>query len=72
MVHIKVDDKWYPLSDVIADRLKSYHSQGMAAEEMGIDASTLSRVKKGGEPDLFTFGLLWDWLGVEIEGVRVE
>lgn len=64
---------WVSLAVVLTDRLRPYASLRLAAEECGVHASTLSRVSRGAEPDLYTFGRLWDWMRVEVEivGVRV-
>jgi DNA-binding Xre family transcriptional regulator len=36
-----------------------------AADEIGITHTTLSRIESGKVPDLKTFGLVCEWLGVE-------
>lgn len=33
-----------------------------AAKEIGISAATLSRIERGGMPDVLTFGLICKWL----------
>lgn len=33
-----------------------------AAKLIGTSASTLSRIERGGMPDIITFGLICDWL----------
>lgn len=69
--------RWIPLSTLLASHLRQFSSLAKAAaacqEATGaaLSVNTLSRVSRGYEPDLFTFGVLWQWMGVRIEGVRV-
>lgn len=36
-------------------------------KELGISASTLSRIERGATPDILTFGILCKWMGVKMK-----
>lgn len=38
-----------------------------AAKLIGISASTISRVERGGMPDMITFGLICEWLKTDLK-----
>lgn len=71
LVQIQLSQRWHDLSGVIRTRTETYRTDQQAADDIGIGAYTLSRVKNGAVPDLLTFGLIWQWLDMEISGVRV-
>lgn len=68
---------WRSFHYLVSEHLHRFSSLAKAsaachdATGVVISVNTLSRVSRGYEPDLFTFGVLWQWMGVRIEGVRV-
>lgn len=38
-----------------------------AAKLIGVSASTISRVERGGMPDMITFGLVCEWLKKDLK-----
>lgn len=38
-----------------------------AAKLIGVSASTISRVERGGMPDMITFGLICEWLKIDLK-----
>jgi hypothetical protein len=38
-----------------------------AGKSIGVNASTLSRLERGGLPDIITFGLVCDWLNKDLK-----
>lgn len=62
-VPVPVDQLGAALSRIRAERDKSLRE---IALETGVSASTLSRIERGGTPDLDVASTVAEWLGIEI------
>ena len=70
-IEVKLNNSWVSFHDLVESKVATCQSLRVAAQRAGVSASTMSRITAAGkEPDLETFGRLWDWLGLRIEGVR--
>jgi len=71
-VEVKLNNSWVSFHDLVESKVSTCQSLRVASQRAGISPSTMSRItaaKK--EPDIETFGRLWEWLGLRIEGVRM-
>jgi hypothetical protein len=72
MLQVKMGGQWLEFRPLIEAKVQAIGGVRKASKMCGISASTISRiVAHGKEPDIKTFGRLWEWIGMRIEGVRV-
>ena len=71
-VRLENTNTWILLSDLVQAKMKK-RGVRVVAKEIGISPATLSRMgNRYLDPDMGTFGKVWDWLDIGITGIRRE